>query len=84
FLVVDCDGDGVTCDQENLDGTDPNDSCDFILEHQDCSPSEDWKKTDCDGDGISNGQEKEDGTDPLDACDFVLEHQDCSISEAWK
>ncbi|MER3318613.1 MAG: gliding motility-associated C-terminal domain-containing protein [Allomuricauda sp.] len=80
----DCDGDGVTCSQENEDGTDPNDPCDFILEHQNCSPSETWKKDDCDGDGVSNGQEKEDGTDPLDPCDFVLAHQDCSPSEEWK
>ncbi|QII43457.1 gliding motility-associated C-terminal domain-containing protein [Flagellimonas oceani] len=80
----DCDGDGVSCEQEEKDGTDPNDPCDFILEHQNCTPSEAWKKDDCDGDGVSNGKEKEDGTDPLDPCDFVLEHQDCSISEAWK
>ena len=80
----DCDGDGVTCVQEGKDGTDPNDPCDFIPEHQDCTPSEAWKKSDCDGDGVSNGQEKEDGTDPLDPCDFVLEHQDCTITDAWK
>ncbi len=79
----DCDGDGVTCLQENEDGTDPNDPCDFILEHQDCSPSETWKKDDCDGDGVSNEQEKEDGTDLFDPCDFVLEHQDCSVSNEW-
>src|SRR6056297_747 len=80
----DCDGDGVTCSPENVDGTDPNDPCDFILEHQDCSPSQEWKKADCDGDGVSNGKEKEDGTDPLDPCDFILEHQDCSLSQEWK
>ena len=80
----DCDGDGVTCSQENEDGTDPNDPCDFVLEHQDCSPSQEWKNDDCDGDGVSNGKEKEDGTDPLDPCDFVLEHQDCSPSQEWK
>ena len=80
----DCDGDGVTCEQERKDGTDPDDPCDFILENQDCEPSEAWKKDDCDGDGVSNGKEKLDGTNPLDPCDFVLEHQDCSISEAWK
>ncbi|WP_421811233.1 hypothetical protein [Flagellimonas sp.] len=80
----DCDGDGVTCSQENVDGTDPNDPCDFVLEHQDCSPSQEWKNDDCDGDGVSNGKEKENGTDPLDPCDFVLEHQDCSPSQEWK
>ena len=80
----DCDGDGVTCEQEGKDGTDPNDPCDFIPEHQNCTPSDTWKKDDCDGDGVANGQEKEDGTDPLDSCDFVLEHQDCSVTDAWK
>ena len=80
----DCDGDGVTCEQEKKDGTDYNDPCDFILEHQDCAPSEAWKKDDCDGDGVTNGKEKEDGTDPLDPCDFILAHQNCSITDAWK
>jgi len=80
----DCDGDGVTCEQEKKDGTDYNDPCDFILEHQDCAPSDAWKKDDCDGDGVTNGKEKEDGTDPLDPCDFILAHQNCSITDAWK
>ncbi|WP_437400139.1 thrombospondin type 3 repeat-containing protein, partial [Flagellimonas lutimaris] len=64
--------------------TDPLDPCDFAMEHQDCSVSDEWKKDDCDGDGVSNGRENEDGTDPLDPCDFVLEHQDCSVSDEWK
>ncbi|WP_318344170.1 T9SS type B sorting domain-containing protein [Flagellimonas baculiformis] len=81
---TDCDGDGVSCEQEAKDGTDPNDPCDFILEHQDCSPSDKWKKDDCDGDGVTNGKEKEDGTDPLDPCDFILAHQNCSASDQWK
>ncbi|MEZ4970095.1 MAG: gliding motility-associated C-terminal domain-containing protein [Flavobacteriaceae bacterium] len=81
---VDTDGDGVTNDKENEDGTDPNDPCDFILAHQNCSPSSAWKNADCDGDGVTNGKEKEDGTDSLDPCDFVLAHQNCSPSSAWK
>jgi gliding motility-associated-like protein len=84
LAAQDCDGDGVTCEQEKKDGTDYNDPCDFILAHQDCAPSEAWKKDDCDGDGVSNGREKEDGTNPLDPCDFVLAHQNCSIPDAWK
>ncbi|WP_318309938.1 T9SS type B sorting domain-containing protein [Flagellimonas crocea] len=84
IFQTDVDGDGVTCDQENKDGTNPNDPCDFILEHQDCSPSDAWKQADCDGDGVSNGKEKQDGTNPNDPCDFILEHQDCSPSDAWK
>ena len=81
---VDTDGDGVTNDKENEDGTDPNDPCDFILAHQNCSPSSAWKNADCDGDGVTNGKEKEDGTDSLDPCDFVLAHQNCSPSTEWK
>ena len=80
----DFDGDGVTCKQEEVDGTDPNDPCDFVLEHQDCSPSEEWKNSDCDGDGVTNQKEKEDGTDPLNPCDLILEHQNCSPSDEWK
>ena len=80
----DCDGDGVTCKQEEQDGTDPNDPCDFVLEHQDCTPSTAWKNSDCDGDGVTNQKEKEDGTDPLDPCDLILEHQNCSASNEWK
>jgi gliding motility-associated-like protein len=81
---MDSDGDGVTNDKESEDGTDPNDSCDFILAHQNCTPSSAWKNGDCDGDGVTNIKEKEDGTDPLDCCDFVLAHQNCSPSTAWK
>src|SRR5690606_7740099 len=65
---ADCDGDGVTNGKEKKDGTDPLDSCDFILAHQNGSPSEAWKKADCDGDGVTNEKEKEDKTDPLDPC----------------
>ena len=80
----DCDGDGVTCEQEVFDGTDPNDPCDFILEHQNCTPSTTWLNMDCDGDGVTNGKEKYDGTDPLDPCSFVLEHQNCTPTTKWK
>ena len=81
---VDCDGDGVTCEKEKEDGTDPNDPCSFILESQNCEPSKAWKKMDCDGDGVTNQKEKEDGTDPLDPCDLILKHQNCSPSVEWK
>ncbi|MCK0191285.1 thrombospondin type 3 repeat-containing protein, partial [Arenibacter sp. F20364] len=81
---TDSDGDGVTNDKEHEDGTDPNNPCDFILAHQNCAPSSNWKNADCDGDGVTNEKEKEDGTDPLDPCDFVLAHQNCSPSTEWK
>ena len=81
---IDSDGDGVTNDKENEDGTDPNNSCDFVLAHQNCAPTTDWKNADWDGDGVTNIKEKTDGTDPLDSCDFVVGHQNCSPSTAWK
>src|SRR5690606_7943993 len=82
--TVDCDGDGVSCDREKKDDTDPNDPCDFILASQDCEPSPAWKKADCDGDGVTNGQEKNDGTDPLDSCDLIPAHQTCGPTQDWK
>ncbi|RIV47103.1 gliding motility-associated C-terminal domain-containing protein [Flagellimonas pelagia] len=81
---TDCDGDGVTCDKEEEDGTDPEDPCDFILAHQNCTPTSTWKNMDCDGDGVTNQKEKEDGTDPLDPCDLVVEHQNCTVPDSWK
>ncbi|RIV67547.1 gliding motility-associated C-terminal domain-containing protein [Flagellimonas aequoris] len=82
--LTDCDGDGVTCDKEEEDGTDPEDPCDFILAHQNCTPTSTWKNMDCDGDGVTNQKEKEDGTDPLDPCDLVVEHQNCTVPDSWK
>ena len=82
--VTDCDGDGVSCDKEEEDGTDPNDPCDFILAHQNCAPTTAWKNMDCDGDGVTNQKEKEDGTDPLDPCDLIVEHQNCTVPDSWK
>ncbi|MEC7264485.1 MAG: hypothetical protein VXW38_12150, partial [Bacteroidota bacterium] len=82
--VTDCDGDGVSCDKEEEDGTDPDDPCDFILAHQNCAPTTAWKNMDCDGDGVTNQKEKEDGTDPLDPCDLVVEHQNCTVPDSWK
>ncbi|MEZ4811740.1 MAG: gliding motility-associated C-terminal domain-containing protein [Allomuricauda sp.] len=83
-MVTDCDGDGVTCDKEEEDGTDPEDPCDFILAHQNCTPTNSWKNMDCDGDGVTNEKEVEDGTDPLDSCDLVVAHQNCTVPDSWK
>ncbi|MGB5555342.1 MAG: gliding motility-associated C-terminal domain-containing protein [Flavobacteriaceae bacterium] len=66
----DCDGDGVTNEQEVTDGTDPQDPCSFILANQTVTTSNEWDAADCDGDGVPNGQEVIDGTDPLDPCDY--------------
>ena len=83
FGNSDCDGDGVTDNREIADGTNPHDPCDFILAHQNCTPSSSWLNMDCDGDGVTNGKEKADCTDPLDPCDLVLAHQNCSPSSSW-
>jgi gliding motility-associated-like protein len=67
---VDTDGDGVTDTDEDTDGTDPTDPCDFLLSSQTVTPSDEWIALDCDGDGVTNGDEVADETDPLDGCDF--------------
>ena len=71
---VDTDGDGITDEQETLNGTNKNNPCDP-------KPSSGytgydfnnatWLGADCDTDGISNAQELSDNTDP-----FVNESKD--------
>ncbi|KAI9549366.1 LOW QUALITY PROTEIN: hypothetical protein GHT06_003732 [Daphnia sinensis] len=57
-LNVDSDGDGVSDAQEALDGTDPNDGCDYKVASQDASKvSTAWSNGDCDNDGLTNGEE---------------------------
>ncbi len=62
----DDDGDGVINDQEVTDGTDPQDGCKYLVEHQvieDVSNS--WNQLDCDCDGITNADEIIAGDTPL-------------------
>ncbi|OWW24114.1 hypothetical protein B4Q04_16705 [Zobellia sp. OII3] len=66
----DSDGDGVLDTQEEADGTDPNNPCDYVIEHVTLDFSGDYLVADCDGDGVTNGQELEDGTNPEDPCDY--------------
>ena len=60
---TDTDGDGVPDEQEVIDGTNPNDACDFILASVSMTPSIDWTNSDCDNDGIINGEEITEGPD---------------------
>ncbi len=64
-VSMDDDGDGVSNAQEAIDGTDPNNSCDYNATHQLVSTTTAaWKAADCDGDGTPNGTD----TKPLDPC----------------
>ncbi|MEW2921615.1 gliding motility-associated C-terminal domain-containing protein, partial [Muricauda sp. ANG21] len=79
----DCDGDGVTNEDEKEDGTDPLDPCDYNPDSITLPQSGDYLEADCDGDGVTNEDEIEDGTDPNDPCDFVLGSQTLDPSSTW-
>ncbi len=68
--IGDSDGDGVLDTQEEADGTDKNDPCDYVIENITLDFSGDYLVADCDGDGVINGQELEDDTNPEDPCDY--------------
>jgi hypothetical protein len=64
-LDPDSDGDGVTDGQEALDGTNPNDPCDYKAASQVLSKvSKEWLSSDCDKDGLTNGEEMTGIDDP--------------------
>ncbi len=79
----DCDGDGLTNDEEDIFGTDPLNPCDpniNALLTNDCDndgldnageilAGTDNTNPDTDGDGINDGNEVNGGTDPLNPCD---------------
>ncbi|MBV7269850.1 hypothetical protein [Winogradskyella luteola] len=89
----DVDGDGVTNQQEIIDGTDPEIKCNFVLEHQYYpDTSNTWRNADCDGDGVKNKDELDfDGdenlddnfTSPLDKCDYIQDRQSVQPKESW-
>jgi len=70
-LNPDTDGDGVTDSTELLDGTNPNDPCDYVFANQTLTPSLEWESLDCDGDGLTNLEESSNGSNPNDPCSPV-------------
>ncbi|WP_052188100.1 hypothetical protein [Cellulophaga sp. Hel_I_12] len=64
---LDSDGDGVSDTAENEDGTDPNNTCSFIVTKQTIKTSDAWNEGDCDADGLKNALEITDKTNPLKA-----------------
>ncbi|PIB32470.1 hypothetical protein BFP78_11605 [Gaetbulibacter sp. 5U11] len=84
YLAADCDGDGVTNGQEEIDGTDALDPCDYLAGNQDITiVSEEWEALDCDGDGVINGTEILDSTDPQNPCDFIVASTTVAQSAEW-
>jgi hypothetical protein len=86
--IIECpdtDGDGVPDITENIDGTDPNDTCDYVVNSQDASKTTNaWKNADCDGDGVTNTQEIIDETDPNDVCSYEPTSQAIlNVTDAW-
>ena len=81
-LAGDCDGDGVSNGQEITDGTDPGNSCNFLLANQG-TPNASWNAGDCDGDGVTNSQEVTDGTDPLNPCQLQVASITLPQSGSW-
>ena len=70
ILDADADGDGVLDDQEVLDGTDPNNPCDFVIASVTETQTGSYLVADCDGDGVTNEQEITDNTNPEDPCNY--------------
>ena len=83
FPINDCDGDGVTNGQEQIDGTDPNDACSLKYTSQTLATLAAWNNADCDGDGVTNKQEVIDKTDPTDSCAFVFANTTVATSAVW-
>jgi gliding motility-associated-like protein len=79
-LGGDCDGDGVTNGDEQIDTTDPLDDCDYQTSSITVTVT---STSDCDGDGVPNNDEATDGTDGQDPCDFVLASQSIATSGTW-
>ena len=82
WMSSDCDGDGISNDNELKNDTDPLDICSFDVD-QIGFASFAWSNNDCDGDGVANGTESKDGTDPLDPCSLLPSSVHLTASEEW-
>ncbi|PIE47930.1 MAG: hypothetical protein CSA40_01990, partial [Flavobacteriales bacterium] len=72
IATEDCDGDGLSNEEECQLGSDPADPCSpeqvaGYTGYDSSNPV--WQDADCDGDGVSNGLE-DGNTDPYDPCDY--------------
>jgi gliding motility-associated-like protein len=56
-MTSDTDGDGVLDSKEILDGTDPNDPCEYNISSITVPTGNAWNDADCDNDGLTNGEE---------------------------
>ncbi|MCR9171270.1 MAG: CotH kinase family protein [bacterium] len=74
--IDDDDGDGVPNNQEAIDGTDPNDPCDYLIASVSIAVT---SGADCDGDGFSDSDEITNGTNPFDPCDPDDSDPQCQI-----
>ncbi len=74
--VDDDDGDGVPNDQEAIDGTDPNDPCDYVVASVSIAVT---SGADCDGDGFTDANEIQNNTNPFDPCDPDDSDPQCQI-----
>ncbi|XOV66268.1 MAG: CotH kinase family protein [Fluviicola sp.] len=74
--IDDDDGDGVPNNQEAIDGTDPNDPCDYLVASVSIAVT---SGADCDGDGFSDADEINNGTNPFDPCDPDDSDPQCQI-----
>ncbi len=74
--VDDDDGDGVPNDQELIDGTDPNDPCDYLVASVSIAVT---SGADCDGDGFTDADEITNGSNPFDPCDPDDSDPQCQI-----